>query len=127
MNVNAASVVGELQALADSYERALMDNDLATLDGMFWQSPHVVRLGIGENLYGEAEIAAFRAGRAGGAPPRMVLKTSTSTFDDDFGVINVEFRRAGAAVTGRQSQVWVRFPAGWRIVSAHVSLMGAST
>jgi hypothetical protein len=124
MNVNEPTVIAELQALADSYERALMSNDLSTLDAMFWQSPHVVRLGIGENLYGIAQIAAFRMARSGGSPPRIVLKVSISAFDNDFGVINVEFQRVGGVVIGRQSQAWVRFADGWRIVSAHVSLMG---
>ena len=124
MIVNAPSVMAELSELAERYETALMANDLPTLDGMFWQSPHVVRLGIGENLYGIESIAAFRAARPGGSPPRRVLRMTISSFGHDLGVINVEFQRIGAAVIGRQSQSWVRFAEGWRIVAAHVSLMG---
>ena len=124
MTINAPSVVAELHALADRYERALMDNDLVALDAMFWQSSHVVRLGIGENLYGIEAITAFRAARAGGSPQRVVRKTAISAFGEDYGVINVEFQRLGGVAAGRQSQVWARFPGGWRIVSAHVSLMG---
>ena len=115
--------MAELSELAERYETALMANDLPTLDGMFWQSPHVVRLGIGENLYGIESIAAFRAARPGGSPPRRVLRMTISSFGHDLGVINVEFQRIGAAVIGRQSQSWVRFAEGWRIVAAHVSLM----
>lgn len=123
MIVNDTSVIAELRELAERYETALMANDLPALDGMFWQSPHVVRIGIGENLYGIDSIAAFRAARPGGSPPRRVIRTTISSFGQDMGVINVEFQRIGAVANGRQSQSWVRFAEGWRIVAAHVSLM----
>lgn len=123
MIVNDTSVIAELRELAERYETALMANDLPALDGMFWQSPHVVRIGIGENLYGIDSIAAFRATRPGGSPPRRVIRTTISSFGQDMGVINVEFQRIGAVANGRQSQSWVRFAEGWRIVAAHVSLM----
>jgi hypothetical protein len=123
MIVNDPSVIAELTALAERYETALMANDLPALDQMFWQSPHVVRLGIGENLYGIESIAAFRAARTGGSPPRRVLRTTISSFGQDTGVISVEFQRIGAVAIGRQSQSWVRFAEGWRIVAAHVSVM----
>ena len=126
MIVNDPSVIAELSELAERYETALMTNDLPTLDGMFWQSPHVVRLGIGENLYGIESIAAFRAARPGGSPPRRVPRITISSFGHDLGVINVEFQRIGAVVIGRQSQSWVRFAEGWRIVAAHVSLMAGA-
>src|SRR3954469_1703895 len=115
MIVNDPSVLAELTELAERYEAALMANDLPALDDMFWQSPHVVRLGVGENLYGIESIAAFRAARPGGAPPRRVLRTTISSFGRDTGVINVEFQRIGAVAIGRQSQSWVRFAGGWRI------------
>ena len=126
MIVNDPSVVAELTELAECYETALMSNDLPTLDAMFWQSPHVVRLGIGENLYGIDSIAAFRVARRGGSPPRQVIRTTISSFGRDMGVINIEFQRA-SAVAGRQSQTWVRFAEGWRIISAHVSLLAGAT
>lgn len=123
MKINAPQIIAELAALAERYEAALMANDLAALDAMFWQSPDVVRLGVGENLYGINEIAAFRAARPGGSPSRRVLKTTITAFGDDFGEVHVEFQRIGGGPAGRQSQSWVRFPEGWRIVSAHVSVM----
>ena len=123
MIVNDPLVVAELTELADRYETALMANDLASLDAMFWQSPNVVRLGIGENLYGIDSIAAFRAARPGGSPPRQVIRTTITSFGCDMGVVNVEFQRAGPTAIGRQSQRWIRFAEGWRIVAAHVSLM----
>ena len=123
MIINDPVIIAELTELAERYETALMTNDLPTLDAMFWQSPDVVRLGVGENLYGIKAIAAFRIARPGGSPPRQVIRTTITSFGRDMGVINVEFQRIGADTIGRQSQSWVRFAEGWRIVSAHVSLM----
>lgn len=126
MIINDASVVAELAELAERYESALMSNDLSALEAMFWQSPDVVRLGVGENLYGIDAIAAFRADRPGGSPQRAVVRTTITCFGAGTGVINLEFRREGTTMIGRQSQTWVRFEEGWRIVSAHVSLMSAA-
>lgn len=123
MIVNNPEIITELEALCERYERALMTNDVDELDAMFWQSPHVVRLGVGENLYGIDEVAAFRATRPGGSPQRQVLRKSVAAFGDDLGVINLEFQRVGGGPLGRQSQTWVRGSDGWRIVSAHVSLL----
>jgi hypothetical protein len=125
VTIDDPDVLAELRALSDRYEAALMTNDLGTLDAMFWQSQQVVRLGVGENLYGIDEIAAFRSKRPGGSPPRTVRRTTITSFGKDFGTVNVEFEREGGGPIGRQSQSWVRLPEGWRIVSAHVSLMGA--
>jgi hypothetical protein len=125
VTIDDPDVLAELRALSDRYEAALMANDLGTLDAMFWQSQQVVRLGVGENLYGIDEIAAFRAQRPGGSPPRTVRRTTITSFGRDFGTVNVEFQREGGGPIGRQSQSWVRLPEGWRIVSAHVSLMGS--
>jgi hypothetical protein len=125
VTIDDPDVLAELRVLYDRYETALMTNDLGTLDAMFWQSQQVVRLGIGENLYGIDEIAAFRAQRPGGSPPRTVRRITVTSFGNDFGTVNVEFQREGGGPIGRQSQSWVRLPEGWRIVSAHVSLMGS--
>lgn len=114
-----------IEGFVECYEAALGANDLETLDGFFWNSDDVVRFGVGENLYGREEIAAFRRARAGGSPPRAVRRVVIATFGSDFAVANVEFQRAGGEVIGRQSQSWARLPEGWRIVSAHVSLMGS--
>ena len=121
MIVNDLAVLAEVTALVDAYEVALMSNDVAALDGAFWASPHTVRLGVAENLWGFDEIAAFRVGRAGGSPPRTRLRTEVTTFGADFAIANVEFRREDTGKIGRQSQTWVKFPEGWRVVAAHVS------
>ena len=124
MTINDPDTLAEVTALVERYERALGDNDIATLDAMFWQSDRVIRFGVGESLYGIAEILAFRKGRAGGSPPRDVLRMDVTTFGRDHAVANVTFRRVGGERTGRQSQTWARLPEGWRIVAAHVSLQG---
>jgi hypothetical protein len=123
MTVNDPPVLAEVTAAVDAYEAALMANDVEALDGFFRDAPETVRYGVAENLYGFAQIAAFRIGRAGGSPPRSRLRTEITTFGRDFAVANVEFLREGAKRPGRQSQAWVRTENGWKIVSAHVSLL----
>lgn len=123
MTVNDPDVLIEVRAAVDAYEAALMANDVEALDGFFRDAPETVRYGVAENLYGFAAIAAFRIGRAGGSPPRERLRTEVTTFGRDFAIANVEFLRQGAKRPGRQSQTWIRAEGGWKIVSAHVSLL----
>jgi hypothetical protein len=118
----------ELHAEFNAYETALMQNDVAALDGFFWPDARALRFGIGESLFGHQQIAAFRAARAGGSPQRMLRNTQITCFGPDHGVAATEFQREGEAGLGRQTQVWVRFPTlGWRIVSAHVSLTAGTS
>jgi len=122
MIVNDPLVVAEVAAEFERYETALLANDVATLDALFWNSPLTLRYGVGERLYGYDAIAAFRVARAGGSPRRVLANTIITTFGRDFATANTEFHRAGETRIGRQSQTWVRTANGWRIVSAHVSL-----
>lgn len=122
MNVNDPNVVAEVTAAADAYEQALMDNDLQALDGFFWRSPLTVRYGVAENLYGFDEIAAFRVGRAGGSPTRERLRVEVVALGADAAVVNTEFRRQGGQL-GRQSQTWICTDEGWKVCSAHVSIL----
>jgi hypothetical protein len=124
MTVNDPKTVAEVTAMFERYEAALMDNDTDALTAMFWNSPLTLRYGVGEILYGYEAIAAFRANRKGGAPKRSLGKTCITTFGTDHAVANTEFQRENTDRLGRQSQTWVRFAEGWRIVSAHVSLQG---
>ena len=124
LTVNDPEVVAEVTAMFRRYEQALMDNDTDALTGMFWKSPETLRYGVGEILYGYDAIAGFRANRPGGAPKRSLGKTCITTFGRDYGIANTEFQRVNTDRLGRQSQTWVRFPEGWRIVAAHVSLQG---
>jgi hypothetical protein len=125
MTVNDPEVVAELQALYPEYEQALISNDVEKLVEMFWAGPEVMRFGVTENLYGPEELAAFRASRPAANLVRTVSRFDIVSFGRDFASITLEFERNGVAgkVLGRQSQVWMRLAEGWRIVSAHVSLL----
>lgn len=123
MEINLPEVVAEVTAVFHRYEQALVANDVAVLDELFWDSPHTLRYGVGENLYGYEAIAAFRAARPAQGLARELLKTVITTYGRDFATANVEFRRAGSERTGRQSQTWMRTEHGWRVVAAHVSLL----
>ena len=110
------------------YEEALVNNDVDALIGMFWASPHTIRFGATENLYGLEEINAFRKGRSPVNLARTIDRLDIATFGHDFGEISLEFSRptGTGTVRGRQSQTWVRFPEGWRIVAAHISLLAGA-
>ena len=119
IEIDKKQVVAEVEAAFRRYEAALVGNDIAVLDALFWRSPLTLRYGLGENSYGHAAIAAFRAGRSPLNLARELRETVITTYGDDFATANTEFLRNGGV--GRQSQSWVRFPEGWRIVAAHVS------
>jgi Protein of unknown function (DUF3225) len=123
MDVNLPDVLAELSAVFERYEDALVHNKVDVLDELFWPSALTVRYGVGENLRGIEAIRAFRAARPSTGLARTLSNTVLTTYGRDFGTAMTEFQREGSAKTGRQSQTWVRFPAGWRVVAAHVSLM----
>jgi hypothetical protein len=125
MMINDPEVVAELRALYPRYEEALVNNDVDTLMAMFWAGPEVMRFGVAENLYGAGELEAFRKARPAAHLARTVTRLDIVSFGRDFASITLEFERVavGGVVRGRQSQVWVRLPEGWRIVQAHVSLL----
>ena len=121
--VNLPDVLAEVTAVFERYEDALVHNKVEVLDELFCNSPHTLRYGATENLYGYEAIQAFRAGRSAQGLQRQLLKTVITTYGRDFATANVEFQREGSTRTGRQSQTWLRTPDGWRVVAAHVSLM----
>lgn len=123
MDINLPEVVAEVTTAFERYETALVTNDVEELDALFWNSPHTLRYGASENLYGYDAIREFRAGRSPQGLARRVLRTAITTYGNDFATTNIEFQREGNERIGRQSQTWMRTPAGWRVVSAHVSLM----
>ncbi len=125
MIINNPATVIEVTAAFARYERALMENDLVTLDLLFWISPHTLRYGIGENLYGFDAIREFRKARPGGSPRRVLRNTVITTYGTDFATANTEFIREKSISIGRQSQTWMRTPEGWRVVAAHVSMTAA--
>jgi hypothetical protein len=123
MEINLPEVLAEVTAAFARYETALVANDVTVLDELFWNSPQTLRYGVGENLYGYDEIRAFRASRPSQGLARDLLRTAITTYGRDFATANVEFRRVNGDRTGRQSQTWMRTAEGWRVVSAHVSLL----
>jgi hypothetical protein len=122
MEINRPDVVAEVTAAFERYETALTSNDVAVLDELFWNSPHTLRYGAGENLYGHDAIRAYRSGRSPAGLAREVVRVVITTFGETCATANMEFVRPGSR-PGRQSHTWVRMPEGWRIVAAHVSLM----
>ena len=124
MEINLPDVVAEVEAAFARYEAALISNDVPVLDSCFWDSPQVIRYGMGENLYGAAEIAAFRAARPSVGLMRTLSRTVITTFGRDYATASTQFHRESApGKIGRQMQTWVRLPEGWRVVAAHVSLI----
>jgi hypothetical protein len=123
LEINIPEIVAEVTAAFMRYERALIANDVAGLDALFWNSPHTLRFGIGENLYGHDAIAGFRGSRPAMDLTRDLKNTVITTYGRDVASANTEFQRVGGTIPGRQSHVWLRTGDGWRIAAAHVSLL----
>jgi hypothetical protein len=119
--INIPEILAEMTAVFERYERALTANDVATLDELFKDAPYTIRYGAAENLHGYEEIKAFRAARPAQGLARTLDRTVITTFGRDFATASTMFRRAPGKI-GRQQQTWVRFPEGWRVVAAQVSL-----
>jgi hypothetical protein len=116
----------ELTAQFARYERALQVNDVEVLDELFHADARTIRYGVGENLYGHREIADFRAARPATASQRTIERTIVTTYGRDAGVVSTLFHRRGdTRRVGRQMQTWIRFPDGWKVVAAHVSVIDA--
>jgi hypothetical protein len=124
VEINIPEVVAEVEAAFARYEQALVTNDVPTLEALFRDAPQTIRYGVAENLYGMDEIRAFRRARAPVNLARTLERTVITTYGRDLATANTMFRRDSApGRVGRQSQTWVRCPEGWRVVSAHVSLI----
>jgi hypothetical protein len=125
MTIDDPVALAEVEAAFAAYERALMSDDIAAMDALFHDAPTTNRFGVGEVLYGIAAIRAFRKGR-GGSPQRRLGRVAISVYGESFATADAEFFREGSERRGRQSQAWVKFADGWKVVSAHVSLEGDS-
>jgi hypothetical protein len=124
MIVNDPGVLAEVEAVFARYEAALVGNDVATLDALFWADARVIRYGITENLYGAAEILAFRQARPSAGLARVLERVVITTFGRDFATASTLFRRDSApGRVGRQMQTWARMEGGWKVVAAHVSVI----
>ncbi|MEH1838368.1 MAG: oxalurate catabolism protein HpxZ [Nostoc sp.] len=125
ITINDPAIVAEVTDLYLKYEEALGNNNLEVMDSLFWDAPEVVRFGITENLYGSDEIRNFRQNRPSPKIERKISNLKVVTFGKDAATVTLEFRRIinGVERFGRQSQTWYRFTEGWKVVSAHVSLL----
>ncbi|GAN48940.1 oxalurate catabolism protein HpxZ [Methylobacterium radiotolerans] len=127
MIIDDPAVKAEVEAAFRAYETALTTNDVPTLEALFRDDPLTIRYGIGENLYGMDAIRAFRRARSPVGLERTLAQTQITTYGRDFATAMTLFTRASApGKIGRQSQTWARFPEGWRVVAAHVSLIDAA-
>ncbi len=118
-------LLAEVTQAFEAYERALMADDVAALDALFHAAPTTNRYGVGEVLYGIDAIRDFRRGR-GGSPQRTLGRVAITVYGDAFATADAEFFREGSDRRGRQTQAWVKFADGWKVVSAHVSLEGTT-
>lgn len=124
MQINLPDVLAEVTEAFARYEKALVTNDTAVLDELFRTADETVRFGVAENLFGIEEIRKFRNSRPPINLARDVARTSITSYGRDFATTAITFYRASASgKVGRQMQSWVRFPEGWRVVAAHVSLI----
>ena len=124
LEINAPDVVAEVTACCEAYERALVTNDVPALQAFFWDSPHTIRFGAAEQLYGAGEISAFRSSRVINFAGRKSRRLTVLVLGRDTAVAMLEFSALvnGSPRHGRQTQVWARFPdLGWRVTAAHVS------
>jgi ketosteroid isomerase-like protein len=124
MDIDLPDVVAEVRAAFEAYERALVANDVAALDAMFRDDPRTIRFGGGENLFGYEQIKAFRAARSPVGLARTLSHTVITAYGRDTAIASTLFQRTTMpGKVGRQMQTWVRFPEGWRVVAAHVSVI----
>jgi len=122
--IDLPEVLAEVTVAFNRYEKALTTNDVAELDDTFRVDPRTIRYGGTEILYGHDEIAAFRAARSPVGLARTISKTIITTYGRDFAVASTLFHRATMpGKVGRQMQSWVKFPDGWHVVAAHVSVI----
>ena len=123
MEINIPEIVAEVRTAFERYEKALNGNDVEVLDSTFWNDPRVIRYSLMDNAYGFEAIHASRLARPKTDLMRTISNTVITTFGRDLATANTEFQRVESGRRGRQSQTWARMPEGWRVVSAHVSLM----
>lgn len=126
MTIDDPALLAEVTAAFHAYEAALMADDIAAMDALFRDAPMTNRFGVGEVLWGIEAIRDFRKGR-GGSPQRRLGHVAITVYGDRFATADAEFFREGAERRGRQSQAWVKFEDGWKVVSAHVSLEGVTS
>jgi hypothetical protein len=124
MEVDLPEVVAEVREAFDAYEIAIATNDVDALNRMFRDDSRTVRYGAAENLYGYDAIKSFRVARSPVGLGRSISQTVITTYGREFATAATLYERPSApGKIGRQMQTWVKFPEGWRVVAAHVSLI----
>ena len=121
MEIDLPDVVAQVEAAFTAYEEALVRDDRNAILAWFWDAEKTVRFGIADRQHGADELRAWRAAQPPVPAGRHLTETTITTFGADYAVVTTLFTYPSGAALGRQSQTWVRFPAGWRVVSAHVS------
>ena len=123
MQLDDSGFIAEARHVFDTYEYALINKRTEVLDSIFWSDPRTVRFGITEILYGIDAIRAFRSSVKAYAQ-RVQRKVHITSFGRDFACTHLEYQRVGTGLIGRETKIMVRLPeTGWRVVSAHVSLL----
>jgi hypothetical protein len=125
-SINLPEVVAQVRAVFERYEAALQANDIPVMEELFWNHAATTRYGVGENLQGWQAISDFRRSGRLGKFRRTLINTVITTYGRDFATANTEYQREGEAVTGRETKTLMRTRDGWRIVSAHASLLGVT-
>lgn len=124
MEIDRPDVVAEVAEVFARYEKALVANALDVLDELFWEDDRTVRFGFGETQIGHKAVSADRRGRERQTSPRFLRLVTITTFGSSMATVTAEFVPDGTDAVGRQSQTWLCFDEGWRVVSAHVSWEG---
>ena len=124
MEIDLPEVVAEVRKAFDTYEDALVNNKVDTLNELFRNDRRTIRYGVNEVLYGYDAINSFRVARSPVGLGRTISQTVITTYGRDFATASTLYERPSApGKIGRQMQTWVKVPEGWRVVAAHVSLM----
>jgi ketosteroid isomerase-like protein len=123
--IDQPDVVAEIGRVFEAYEAALKRNDAAALNEFFWDDPRTLRYGISEHNFGIDEIRRWRNTAPGVSATRRLRGTRIVTFGADAASVCTEFTTNDTQTLGRQTQIWMRFDSGWKIVAAHVSVTDA--
>lgn len=121
--INLHDVVQEVTRIFLDYELALMRNDVDALNAYFWCHQAVTRYGICDKQLGHDALVAYRAKVPAPDFTRTLHDVRITALGPDMAVAMCEFKRSDTDLHGFQTQAWVRMQEGWRIVSAHVSMV----
>jgi hypothetical protein len=125
VEIDDPATLAEMRAVFDAYEHAFVSNDIEALNGYFLDAPTTIRYGVADMQLGMGELRAHRRQAPTVGLGRELRDTVITTYGTDLAVAStLFFRDRDAGKTGRQMQTWIRTKAGWRIVAAHVSVIG---